>query len=68
MQEELKGLQTDFTRFKSMFDHSISVQTMVTVEDLKKLITELGTLRQAVFEQLSLTLSVSTGKRRRQSS
>ena len=64
MQEELKGLQTDFTRFKSMFDRGISVQTMVTVEDLKKLITELGTLRQAVFEQLSLTLSVSTGKRR----
>ena len=68
MQEELEELQTDFTRFRTMFDRGISVQTMITVEDLRKLITELGMFRQAVFEQLSLTLLISTGKRRRQSS
>ena len=49
--EELEGLQTEFDRFRSTFDHGISVQTMITVEDLRKLITELGMFIQAGFEQ-----------------
>ena len=71
MQEELKGLQTDFTRFKSMFDRGISVQTITAannlssqLEDLKKQFTELGTFIQAVFKHFYLTLLISPGKRR----
>ena len=63
VQEELEGLQTDFTRFRSMFDRGISVQTVTTVtnlsshlEDLVEQFTELGTFMQAVFEQFLLTL------------
>ena len=55
--EELETLQTDFNRFRSVFDRGISVQTMTAannlssqLEDLKKQFTELGTFMQAVFE------------------
>ena len=58
MQEELKGLQADFNRFRSMFDRGVSVQTVITasdlasrLEDLRKLFKELGTVIQAIFEQ-----------------
>ena len=58
MQEELKGLQADFDRFRSMFDRGVSVQTVITasdlasrLEDLREQFTELGTFMQAVFEQ-----------------
>ena len=57
-QEELEKLQADFDKFRSMFDRGISVQTMITannlasrLEDLGKQLTELGTFIQAVFEQ-----------------
>ena len=56
--EELKMLQTDFNRFRSVFDRGISVQTVITasnlasrLEDLRKLFKELGTVIQAIFEQ-----------------
>ena len=56
--EELEELQTDFDTFRSVFDRSISVQTMTTannlasrLEDLREQFTELGTFMQAVFEQ-----------------
>ena len=56
--EELEELQADFDMFRSVFDRSISVQTMITannlasrLEDLRKQFTELGTFMQAVFEQ-----------------
>ena len=74
-QDELETLQTDFDRFRSVFDRGISVQTMTAannlssqLEDLKKQFTELGTFIQAVFKQFCLTLLISPGKRRRQSS
>ena len=74
-QDELETLQTDFDRFRSMFDRGISVQTVTTannlsshLEDLVKQFMELGMFMQAVFEQFLLTLSISTGKRRRQGS
>ena len=51
MQEELKGLQADFDRFRSMFDRGVSVQALITAADLSKLITELGMFIQAGFEQ-----------------
>ena len=57
-QEELQKLQTDFDKFRSVFDRGISVQTMITannlasrLEDLREQFTELGTFMQAVFEQ-----------------
>ena len=57
-QEELQKLQTDFDKFRSMFDRGISVQTMITannlasrLEDLGKQLTELSMFIQAVFEQ-----------------
>ena len=72
-QDELETLQTDFDRFRSMFDRGISVQTVTIannlsshLEDLVKQFTELGTFMQAVFEQFLLTLSISTGKRGQQ--
>ena len=56
--EELEELQADFDTFRSVFDRSISVQTMITannlasrLEDLREQFTELGTFMQAVFEQ-----------------
>ena len=56
--EELEELQADFDRFRSVFDRSISVQTVITasdlasrLEDLRKLFKELGTVIQAIFEQ-----------------
>ena len=62
-QEELEKLQTEFDRFRSVFDRGISVQTVTTVtnlsshlEDLVEQFTELGTFMQAVFEQFLLTL------------
>ena len=33
--KELKELQTDFTRFRTMFDYSILVQMIITVKDLR---------------------------------
>ena len=58
-QDELENLQTDFNRFRSMFDRGISVQTMTAannlsshLEDLVKRFTELGTFIRAVFERL----------------
>ena len=57
--EELEMLQTDFNRFRSVFDHGISVRTMITannlasrLEDLGKQFTEFGTFIRAVFERL----------------
>ena len=57
--EELETLQTDFNRFRSVFDRSISVRTMITannlasrLEDLRKQFTEFGTFIRAVFERL----------------
>ena len=57
--EELETLQTDFNRFRSVFDRGISVRTMITannlasrLEDLGKQFTEFGTFIRAVFEQL----------------
>ena len=50
-QDELESLQKDFDRFRSTFDRGISVQSMITAEDLRKLITELGMFIQAVSEQ-----------------
>ena len=57
--EELDGLQTEFDRFRSTFDRGISVQTMITannltsqLEDLRKQFTEFGTFIQAVFKLL----------------
>ena len=48
--EELETLQTDFNRFRSVFNCGISVWTMITVnnlasqlEDLGKQFTEFGT-------------------------
>ena len=35
--KELKELQTDFTRFKTMFNYNILVQMIITVEDLRNL-------------------------------
>ena len=35
--KELKELQTDFTRFRTIFDYSILVQMIITVEDLRNL-------------------------------
>ena len=70
-QDELEKLQTDFGRFRNIFDRGISVQTMATannlsshLEDLVKQFMKLGTFTQVVFEQFLLTLSISTGKRR----
>ena len=57
-QDEFEELQTDLDRFRSVFDRGISVQTMITannlasrLEDLREQFTELGTFMQAVFEQ-----------------
>ena len=56
--EELEKLQTDFNKFRSTFDRGISVQTLVTTEnigsrfkDFERLLMELGTFTQVVFEQ-----------------
>ena len=56
--EELEKLQTDFNKFRSTFDRGISVQTLVTTEnirsrfkDFERLLIELGTFTQVVFEQ-----------------
>ena len=35
--KELKELQTDFTRFRTMFNYNILVQMIITVEDLRNL-------------------------------
>ena len=51
MQEELEELQAEFTRFRSMFDRGILVQTLVATENLGKQFTELGMFMQAVSEQ-----------------
>ena len=40
--EELEMLQTDFNRFRSVFDHGISVQTMITVNNLASWLEDLG--------------------------
>ena len=58
-QEELEKLQTEFDRFRSVFDRGISVQNMIIandlasrLEDIGKQFTELGTFIRAVFERL----------------
>ena len=58
-QEELENLQTDFDRFRSVFDRGISVQNMIIandlasrLEDIGKQFTELGKFVQAVFERI----------------
>ena len=35
--KEFKELQTDFTRFRTMFNYNILVQMIITVEDLRNL-------------------------------
>ena len=58
-QEELKNLQTEFDKFRSVFDRGISVQNMIIandlasrLEDIGKQFTELGKFVQAVFERI----------------
>ena len=68
-QEELENLQTEFDRFRSVFDRGISVQNMIIVNDLAARLkdlgeqfTELGTFIQAVFERFLLAFLISPGK------
>ena len=37
VQKELKELQIDFIRFRTIFDYSILVQMIITIEDLRNL-------------------------------
>ena len=55
VQEELEELQTDFTRFRSMFDRGVSVQTLVTVKDIESQLKDLSMYAQVQFKHPRFT-------------
>ena len=55
VQEELKELQIDFTRFRTMFDRGVSVQTLVTAKDIESQLKDLSKHPQAQFKHSWLT-------------
>ena len=50
VQEELEELQTDLTRFRTMFDRGVSVQTLVTAKDIESQLKDLSTYARAQFK------------------